>query len=339
MTDQSTQNLAEIEGLLASRQQLTGWLERLDAAGSRAPEVVRAKVRGDYQGRLAQVLEQLRTHSDHVHGRLTGLSAQLGEFRQHRGEEVEVRAEAELRHSVGEYTDEEWQVIELGCSGKITSFDHEIHRLAEEIRRMEEVQALIAGSPAPAPETAAPRAETPAPRMPEQPSVPAATAPMEPELVVSHGPIEIEPTDVPAADVLGDSLPRSLSLVRDEEPEAPAEAPAATVRPEAPRFTPRNPPPRQRDSGPARAIPFPAPSQTPAPGDELAFLRSVSLDAAPPSTRLTPNAAPNAAGMMDKEERPSQQAASKTLKCGECGTLNRPTEWYCERCGAELAAL
>ena len=36
-----------------------------------------------------------------------------------------------------------------------------------------------------------------------------------------------------------------------------------------------------------------------------------------------------------------RQAASqaKTLKCGECGTLNRPTEWYCERCGAELAAL
>ncbi len=38
-------------------------------------------------------------------------------------------------------------------------------------------------------------------------------------------------------------------------------------------------------------------------------------------------------------ERPSQAAAPKTLKCGECGTLNRPTEWYCERCGAELAAL
>ncbi len=29
----------------------------------------------------------------------------------------------------------------------------------------------------------------------------------------------------------------------------------------------------------------------------------------------------------------------KTLKCQECGTLNYPTEWYCERCGAELAAL
>ena len=27
------------------------------------------------------------------------------------------------------------------------------------------------------------------------------------------------------------------------------------------------------------------------------------------------------------------------LKCNECGAMNYPTEWYCERCGAELAAL
>jgi hypothetical protein len=30
---------------------------------------------------------------------------------------------------------------------------------------------------------------------------------------------------------------------------------------------------------------------------------------------------------------------AKTLKCNECGGMNYPTEWYCERCGAELAAL
>ena len=29
----------------------------------------------------------------------------------------------------------------------------------------------------------------------------------------------------------------------------------------------------------------------------------------------------------------------KSLKCKECGTMNLPTEWYCERCGAELSAL
>ena len=34
---------------------------------------------------------------------------------------------------------------------------------------------------------------------------------------------------------------------------------------------------------------------------------------------------------------PAEQA--KTLKCQECGTMNYPTEWYCERCGDELAAM
>jgi hypothetical protein len=50
------------------------------------------------------------------------------------------------------------------------------------------------------------------------------------------------------------------------------------------------------------------------------------------------------------DERPSRPSASfghltprtseavKSLKCQECGTLNFPTEWYCERCGGELAA-
>ena len=31
--------------------------------------------------------------------------------------------------------------------------------------------------------------------------------------------------------------------------------------------------------------------------------------------------------------------AAKTLKCPECGTPNYPTEWYCERCGGELATV
>jgi len=31
--------------------------------------------------------------------------------------------------------------------------------------------------------------------------------------------------------------------------------------------------------------------------------------------------------------------AAKTLKCPECGTANYPTEWYCERCGGELATM
>ena len=36
------------------------------------------------------------------------------------------------------------------------------------------------------------------------------------------------------------------------------------------------------------------------------------------------------------EARPE---VNKTLKCPECGTPNYPTEWYCERCGGELATM
>jgi len=38
-----------------------------------------------------------------------------------------------------------------------------------------------------------------------------------------------------------------------------------------------------------------------------------------------------------RASNPLEQA--KTLRCAECGSPNYPTEWYCERCGAELAAL
>jgi hypothetical protein len=91
--------------------------------------------------------------------------------------------------------------------------------------------------------------------------------------------------------------------------------------------------------------------------DELAFLKSVTgnegatAPAQPgkrPSGGLTkpvetaaPSvpAAPPAPAAETAKDRASGGTAPKTLKCGECGTMNRPTEWYCERCGAELAAL
>jgi hypothetical protein len=108
--------------------------------------------------------------------------------------------------------------------------------------------------------------------------------------------------------------------------------------PEAPRFTARGG--RSRESGPARTIPFPVgrepmPGREPVPNpvDELTFLKSMTLD-----PRAATGAAQTSTTVENKAERPSQ-TVPKTLKCGECGSLNRPTEWYCERCGAELAAV
>lgn len=319
MGDQRSHNITEIEGLLGVRQQITGWLDRLDAAGSRAPESVRTKVRADYRARLAQVVAQLGTHADLIASTLEGLRAQAKEYLQSRSEEYEIRAEAELRHTVGEYTDDEWQLVELESSGKIEGFDQELGRLAGEISRLEEVQGLI--MPAPARNVAAPGAQA---------------TPEREDIHVTHG-LDMELPPMLDPEPLSGEQP-ALSLVRDE-------APPAQPRPEAPRFVPRPGSPKQRDSAPARAIPFPAApqqatqaTQTGVPTDELAFLRSVTLDSAPASARPASHPATPSPGPMEREDRASQTVA-RTLKCGECGSLNRPTEWYCERCGAELAAL
>lgn len=310
MSEPKSHNLSAIEELLAQRQQLLGWLDRLVQTGARAPAAVRAKVQSDYRSRLAQVVAQLGSHGDLIGSTLDGLRAQARELRQLRGEEEAVRAEAELRHSVGEYTDDEWQLVELESSGKIDEFDQELGRLAGEIRRLEEVQGLIAP------------AETPAPAEILH------TGPPEPELIPEHFEIQNPP--------MLEEQP-TLSLVREPEPPPPPQP-----RPEAPRFVPRAGSQRPRESGPSRTIPVtpahaPLSSTATAPQDELAFLRSVTIEA--PTQRNSAPQAPAAPSTVDREDRPLQSHSVKTLKCAECGSLNRPTEWYCERCGAELAAL
>lgn len=86
--------------------------------------------------------------------------------------------------------------------------------------------------------------------------------------------------------------------------------------------------------------------------DELAFLRSVTegeeeepdgpvqTSATPPSKESDEGdlAAASPATAEAEAEEPGD-AEGKTHKCKDCGALNFPTEWYCERCGAELAEL
>lgn len=79
-----------------------------------------------------------------------------------------------------------------------------------------------------------------------------------------------------------------------------------------------------------------------APVDELAFLKSVTDDDKnTPSPRRASGAMFQPAEPQAMPVAPAHEDAevSKTLKCRECGTMNVATEWYCESCGAELAAL
>jgi hypothetical protein len=55
--------------------------------------------------------------------------------------------------------------------------------------------------------------------------------------------------------------------------------------------------------------------------------------AAPPTAPGAPPATPGPSSPSVEPRRDQE----KTLKCPECGTMNYATEWYCERCGGELA--
>ncbi|MBW8839099.1 MAG: zinc finger Ran-binding domain-containing family 2 protein [Gemmatimonadetes bacterium] len=127
--------------------------------------------------------------------------------------------------------------------------------------------------------------------------------------------------------------------VIERSPPPPPPPPAAEP-------VPVEPPAAQRMPRPPR--PQPEPAHAPAESDELAFLKSVAEEERKPAPgrRSNPGAAApvQASRAVEAPAAPSSAKAgapgvAKTLKCGECGTLNRPTEWYCERCGAELAGI
>src|SRR6266446_9318023 len=120
--------------------------------------------------------------------------------------------------------------------------------------------------------------------------------------------------------VLGDGTRPPISPVvpRPAIPEPPTLNPPARVEQPARSQQPSQKPPNSRS-----------------PFDEFPVLRPVGGSGAPPSTAVaTPPSVPKTGGTQDPR---SEQ--HKTLKCPECGAANYPTEWYCERCGGELATM
>jgi hypothetical protein len=270
-----------VQALLAERTQYEEWLSKL--AGSNAPDGVRRRVQADYESRLGRIMESLREHGDAIVADLDRLRSSETDLARRECEAQETMAEAELRHSVGEYTDSKWNEISRVQHASLDGIRKELGRIRQEIERLSEVQSLIEGDSAPVAESA-----------------PVKTAPE-----------RVEPRPAPEA----------------VKPAAEAPKPA-------------------KPSKPAR------------PDDELDFLKSVAVEQSaslspqnasedqPTAEESVPDAAPapsqSAASVAAAAPAKPQASASnqaKTLKCGECGTLNRPTEWYCERCGAELAAL
>jgi hypothetical protein len=102
-----------------------------------------------------------------------------------------------------------------------------------------------------------------------------------------------------------------------------------------------------KGDGAAAAPPAPAPAPAaqpaaPPPSPLREEPPKSPLEGVVPSARpsnLTPPLASNVGNTPITLRASGAISQSKTLKCTECGAMNYPTEWYCERCGAELAAL
>jgi hypothetical protein len=111
------------------------------------------------------------------------------------------------------------------------------------------------------------------------------------------------------------------------------------------------PPPKPAEPAARPQVKLPPDEEAPAkkkkqPVDELAFLKSVTEDEeqGPSPKRASgavyqPKEPPSASAPQTTKVKDEPEEADKTLKCNECGTMNLATEWYCEQCGAELAAL
>ena len=287
----ATETDNSIEALLAQRAQFELWLAKLDSTADKAPQSVRQKVRADYEGRLRGVIERLRSHSATIADELHRFQTTRGELDVQRRQAEEELAEAEVRHTVGEFGEDEWRRISGESDHRLSGLREQLKTVGHEIARLAEVQALIA-APVRGSDTAA-VAEAPAPARQD---------------VIERSPLPPPPSE-PIA-------------------EAPPQRPA-----------PKPQPPKAREH-----------EHTGAPGDELAFLKSVADEEAKPAPRRpsNPGVSGSAQGSRAVETAPPPPSpggktgapgAAKTLKCGECGTLNRPTEWYCERCGAELAGI
>jgi hypothetical protein len=365
MSDSQTNQTEGIDALLAERRKYEQWLAQLESKRASTPAHVYAKVHGDYELRLAEAQKKLSAETGAVQALVTTLKESLATQDGLIHAKSDERAEAELRAAVGEYGEDEWQSLGRSLDESIGGFSAERDRLRSELGTLETLLAEAAPAPASAPATApAPRPSVTAEPVTEaQVDAAAAAAPYTRQWIPAPMSAEPEP-DLPAeapkaplrasgavnapetSDVDELAFLRSVlgrNTPFDGAPAAPVTPPAAPA--------PIVPPMAPVEEAPSR------PSMSGRSSGGMPRVSSSGMNGMSGTAR--PSSAEQFAVPEPPLEMPSDQAresgvfrasgafavptplnseAVKSLKCGECGTLNYPTEWYCERCGGELAA-
>jgi len=326
--------LSEVPSLLEERRKYEGWIAALEARRESTPPHVFQRVHDDYRGRLKRVEEQLAAYRGAIETERNNVESRLGQIRREEQNRYDERAELDLRIQVGELS-----AADAGTT--IRSLDDNLGQLARERERLDaQISAFsrLLGGAAAAP-TRPPNPEPPRAAPPEPPPAPAP----EPRVSATGGAF--------------DELAFLSSVVEFDRPSADPAAPAASGNPPVTRASaePAAPPPRladiqdrnlealaPRDEGGASlltGVSGTAPTATHDANASESMLRDLGGSGAPRSE--TPSVigrrATGAAPLTGRQTATAEQP--KTLKCTECGAMNYPTEWYCERCGAELAAL
>jgi len=359
MSRKSGKSQPNVERLLEERRQYEAWLAKLsEPAGAAVPSSVVEKVRADYRERLDSVTRLLMRHENELETALAEAEIRRDQLVAQRAARSESLAEAELRHGVGEYDEAKFVELSTEVTSALAQLAGDIEAAEQDIAKLEEVLGLVAGGfpPPGAVSVAQPAAPPAAPRIPT-PASPAATEPARAEAAA----VPPAAPPVPVASAPEVAAPPLVVPPTAEVSAAPA--------------VPPPPQPGAQASEPAAASPvLPSPvalAAEAAPSaaevqaakqidalDELDFIRSVvgPEEALPPpptlrlpkpkqSTTVGPAQGVGQGGSAGNGRigplRPSLAEAdngAKTLRCTECGTQNLPTEWYCEKCGAELSA-
>jgi hypothetical protein len=345
MTD-SDRKLSEVPALIEERHRYEAWIAALDARRDSTPKHVFERVQSDYRERLHRVEEQIAAHRQSIQEEQASLDSRLSLLKAEEQLRRDERAELELRAHVGEVAGSE-------AEEAFRAVDEVIERLVGEKAELDRRVAALAGLLERRPSEPSSRAEPSAPA----PAPAQATAPSAPTPASAATPPSGEKTErvePGASKPSGDSFDELAFL---NEVVGHKERPATAGQRTAPQAAPAPPAANQPPAGkaqPATAQPSnapPAAAQAAATGKP-----SAPAMAAPDEPAMSESLL---AGLGDAPRRPGERPfaanvpantpivlrtvtaaeQSKTLKCGECGTMNYPTEWYCERCGAELAAL
>ncbi len=246
-----SKSTAIIQRLLEERRQYEAWIVRLNSSADATPGNVRARVREDYEARLAAVMEELKAHAESARLAIQEKRHLRGELQKKEALVAEKLTESELRHSVGEFDESQWDQVHQDVLAELVSVREDLQSVEADIQKLEELDALVRNrptprAPAPAPEPA-PELAPPAPSTPPRPRA-------QPERASQVD--ELEFIKSVTEDDTGAALSPRRASGAQFQPLIPSDPPRAAV------------PPSQRAANPVPAPIVPEPSA--APDDEEA---------------------------------------------------------------------